>query len=451
MKPTDEAINQALQKALKRRFDSFEVQPSNRLSFGVLGAIKQPNYINFTRFSTILILVLVGSIGTLGVLEFWPDGGKADSTKTPSIVTKSGMGASSIFLITDNQTSGKQNKKSEEVPLPSNEKNHSYPIRLQAEVPEIEQAYKLPILSHIPAGKTHTEPRSYINQSTQNFDIYPPFISQNTTDPGFVTENKTIDSNELVQQVLVESLDQSVSTRFDRDVKKLQPHQLPTTRPISTPTLEIPPQMPPNEVPRTLSSDWRGVISFTPTNTYQRLTVLPQMHVQYQNFELTPLFSVQTAGFNLRGGVEQKGFQVLINYSRFTQKIAYEIALDEYTVQPQGTSTYTIARGGSSQTEEITFQLVGLSLQKKFFIPTRLLSDFYVFTGATLSHDLTTSHNLAWGTFGIGKSWPVAPSASLSLIPQLSLGLNAIKTNDDAFKNRFYQLGLAIELTFGKN
>ncbi len=231
----------------------------------------------------------------------------------------------------------------------------------------------------------------------------------------------------------------------------MHPHPFSTTRPISTPTLEIPAQSPANEVSRALSSRWRGVISFTPTNTYQRLTILPQMHVQYQNFELPSLFSVQTAGFNLRGGLEKKGFQVLVNYSRFTQKIAYEIALDEYTVQPQGINTYTIARGGSSQTEEVTFQLVGLSLQKKFFLPTRTRSGFYVYTGASLSYDLTTSQNLAWGTLGIGRSWPVSPAASLSLIPQLGFGLNTVQTNRDAFKNRFYQLGLGIELTFGQN
>ncbi len=209
--------------------------------------------------------------------------------------------------------------------------------------------------------------------------------------------------------------------------------------------------MPASKASRTSPSHWRGVILFAPTNTYQRLTVLPQLHVQYQNFELPSLFSVQTAGFNLRGGLEKKGFQVLLNYSRFTQKIAYEIALDEYTVQPQGTNTYTIARGGSSQIEEITFQLVGLSLQKKFSLPTRTRSGFYVYTGASLSHDLTTLHNLAWGTVGIGRSWPVSPTASLSLIPQVGFGLNSVKTNNDAFKNRFYQLGVALELTFGKN
>lgn len=443
MKPTDENINQALQKALKRRFDSFEVPPSSRLSSEILGTVKQANFSNFRRFSTILILIVLGSIGTLGVLEFWPEPG--NNASTPSILAKADKGTFSIAKNPEN------NAKAEltDFTVKSTDRAPHILTNSRSEVFGLKQSHTLPTLSNSAQTKPFDPSRTAIKQPTRNPGIYPHPTSQNSAELALNTVNERIVVAQSEDPISIEAGNQPASTRLDLNIKKLHSHQAPTFRTISTPIPTISTQSPSVDAPQSTPSHWRGVVSFTPTNTYQRLTVLPQLDVQYQNFKLPSLFSVQTAGFYLRGGIEKKGFQLMVNYSRFTQRISYEIALDAYRVQPQGSSTYTIVREGESQLEEITFQLVGLSLQKKFFIPAR--PSFYVYTGASLNHDLTTSHNLAWGTLGIGKSWPVSPATSLSLIPQLGFGLNSVKTNNDAFKNRFYQLGLGVELTFGKN
>jgi len=440
MKPTDELINQALKKALKRRFDSFEVQPSSRLSSEVLGAIKQSNPSNFKRFSTILVVLILGSVGTWGILQFWSESEGSNSPKIHSVLAGPGTGTFSPFL--------KKNKTKINYLQSSVEYGDKNPYnRRSLQTVELKAKRVQELTVQLPSGTKVilNQPRSVLSKSNADSDAYPHHIIQKATEATY----RTGAQQPLITQFNDQIPSESLPKRINFDIKRLQPHQLHKKWTISTPTFIVPVKNL-TSAPRIAPSQWRGVISFTPTNTYQRLTVLPQMHVQYQNFELPSLFSIQTAGYNLRVGIEKKGFQVLVNYSRFTQRIAYEIALDEYTVQAQGTTAYTIAREGKSQIEERTFQLVGLSIQKKFFIPTRALSGLYAYTGASVNHDLTTSHNLAWGTLGVGKSWPVAPAASLSLVPQLSFGLNTIKTNKDAFKNRFYQLGLAIELTLGK-
>lgn len=407
MKPTEEHIDQALRKALQQRFDLFEAQPSGRLSSEVLSAIRQSNTARYGRFAMLLALILLCGLGTLGVREgtFRPGGevtGKSATVKAQPGGTLSTM----------KQTGG------------------------LTKITRSELSEEATSLKHYSNAEQRVPPPGVVTKKRSIPDLYPHPAFQKPVpfSPVALPELDTkIQPDEPIADTQIQEATLSPPLG---DLQKLRPRSLLAgTRP-ATPIVGYIEQSTTARVPRALSSAWRGVVSFTPTNTYQRLTVLPQDHVRYQNFELPALFSVQTAGFDLRGGVEKKGFQVLVQYSRFTQKLAYEVALDQYLVQPNGNNTYTVAQGGMAQAEEITFQLVGLSLQKKFSLPAAL-PGFYVSTGATLSHDLTTSHNLAWGTLGIGKSWPVAPTASLSLIPQVGFGLNSVTNQQRCFQKPF--------------
>lgn len=422
MKPTEENVNQALRHALQQRFDLFEVQPPDRLSTEVLSTIKQSNTARYRRFAMLLALILLCGLGTLGVREgtFRPGGEPTDKSATVQAQPTRGT----LPTMTQTGSLTKRTKSKSSWVAPSLKR---YPNAQQ----------KVPLPGVVTRNRLTTDPYPHPTlQNPASFISIPLPESDTKIQPDAPLADAQVHASTLSHPL--------------GDSQKLRPRPLQVGSPPSMPIPGNPAQNATARVPRASSSAWRGVLSFTPTNTYQRLTVLPQDHVRYQNFELPSLFSVQTAGFDLRGGVEKKGFQVLVQYSRFTQKLAYEVALDQYLVQPNGSNSYTIAQKGMAQTEEITFQLVGLSFQKKFSL-SAILPGFYVSTGATLSHDVTTSHNLAWGTLGIGKSWPVAPAASLSLVPQLGFGLTSVKTNNDAFKNRFYQLGVTLELTFGKN
>ena len=422
MKPTEENIDQALRNALQQRFELFEVQPSGRLSSEVLSAIRRSNTIRYRRFALLLALILICGLGTLGIREVTSRSGDEPNDNSSTVKAQPTQGTLSTItpaISTTKTTRGESSRGS------TSPDQH----------PNVEQSVPLP---------------GVVTRKRSTTDLYPPPTFQNPAPfiPVTLSEPETnIQPDEAIADVQIQ--EPTLSNPLG-DLQKLRPRSLLAGSPPATPIVGYIVPSATARVPRAPSSPWRGVVSFTPTNTYQRLTVLPQDHVRYQNFELPSLFSVQTVGFDVRGGVEKKGFQVLVQYSRFTQKLAYEVALDQYLVEPNGSNSYTIAQEGMAQTEEITFQLVGLSLQKKFSLPAAL-PGFYVITGATLSHDLTTSHNLAWGTLGIGKNWPVAPAASFSVIPQVGFGLNSVKTNNDAFKNRFYQLGVALELTFGKN
>lgn len=423
MKPTEENINQALRNALQQRFDLFEAQPSGRLSSEVLSAIRQSNTARYRRFATLLALILICGPGTLGIREVrFRSGDELNGKSAATVKAQSTKGT----LSTMTQTGG------------------------LTKITRSESSGEAPSLKHYSNAEQRVPLLGVVTKKRLTTDLYPHPAFLNPVSFSPITSPKPETNIQPDRPVENAQIQEPTLSHPLGDLQKLRPRSLLAGTPPATPIPGHIAQGATARVPRAPLSPWRGVVSFTPTNTYQRLTVLPQDHVRYQNFELPSLFSVQTVGFDLRGGVEKKGFQVLVQYSRFTQQLAYEVALDQYLVEPNGSNSYTIAQEGMAQAEEITFQLVGLSLQKKFSLPAAL-PGFYVITGATLSHDLTTSHNLAWGTLGIGKSWPVAPAASLSLIPQVRFGLNSVKTNNDAFKNRFYQLGVAFELTFGKN
>ena len=406
MKSTDDALDNALRNALKQRLDDFEAMPSDQLSEKILGTLSPARENN--RLLVLLLLLL--SFGT----DVWlahrsvSSDMKFGSEKIAKVPSENVDNAPKVLSL---NSENRQIRQSIKESTNEGNTNNYYSARQLTKEKSINSKKKTGL------EKKYTE---YLPANP----VTRPEVPKPNIRSGLDIQRIAGSRNFLYSQ-------------------KLPKNYL--TIPVSengTATSMLPREGHPSRA--------RLIFSFTPINTFQHLTILPQPEVRYRNFELPSSFSSQTLGYNLQSGMEKNGFRVLLNYSRFRQLIRYEIATDEYLIKPHSTVTPTIVREGFSTTSQTDFQLLGLAVQKKFFLTNFFLHNLYLQTGASASRELKTSQNLAMGMIGIGKSWPIAPHASLSLAPNLHVGLNSMKTNDDTFKNRFYQLGLSLELSFGK-
>ena len=390
MKPTDKALDEALRRALQRKFDTFEAEPSRSLSGRVLDLLK--NLPHDTEYRIPVLILLLLSLGIGG----WVAGNLWASEK---VRTSSPAFAGAGHLTSD------------ATPEPRSPVHRSVAARsprqlstkLAGTPPSIAPAYR---------------PSDNERDVTAQFDLY-------TTQPSASAGPVRIQA----------------SRRAPRPY--LPP--VPPARPVIKSITPVAANHPPAARPFPL----RGVLSFSPTNTFQRLTVLPQADIRFQNFRLPSSLSSLTIGYLLRAGLESRGFQLLFHYSRFQQDISYEIGSNVYIIEPQPAHGPLITRKGIVQHERLTFQLVGVALHKKHALRSSLVRNAFVDTGASLNHDLTTSQNLAWGTVGVGKSWWVAPHAQLAVTPHVRFSFNNLKTNNDAFKSRYFQVGLNFELSLG--
>lgn len=411
MKPTEHPLDETLRNALKRRFDNFEVVPSDSLSEKTLMAKTQSSKSGYlVTLQIILLLSLV--TGSWVAIKFSTSEERSISAARQSVSVKRVTKAKKVIL-----------------PELSRKKIDRPTYESEQSRPNLEDA-------GLNSYKNLNEERS--ENSKNKDELAVDWVAVKPK------------SQETIRAKNVEIEGQnSLNLQVIPGIKVFRFQKL-NVKPVAIlPYKDNEPKV--NNERRTRSSESKVIFSFTPISTLQHLTILRQPQLRYRNFQLPSSFSSQTLGYSLQSGIERNGFQILLNYSRFQQLIRYEIATDEYLITPHSIDSYAIAQEGIPATSQTTFHLVGLAAQKKFSLPTFFLPNLYLLTGASISRELGTSQNLATGMIGIGKQWPIAPNTYLSVVTNLNAGLNTLKTNGNDFKNRFYQLGVSLELSFGRD
>lgn len=411
MKPTEHPLDEALRNALKGRFDDFEVVPSDSLSEKILMG-KTQSFKSVYLVALRIIFLLSLGLGSWVAFKF-----NSSQDRGISVVRQGTLAERVLKVQKRSLLESPQNK----IDRPINENKQS-----------LHNLENVVIYSYRKSNRERSADLRTKGESAIKIVTEKP-------------ENQASIRAEEVET----SGQNSLNLRTIPDSKVFQFQKLNVKLVSITPYKNDEPDA--NNKCKTRPFGSKVIFSFAPINTFQHLTILRQPQLQYRNFQLPSSFSSRTLGYSLQSGIERNGFQILLNYSRFQQLIRYEIATNEYIITPRSIASYAIEQEGIPTTSQTTFHLVGLAVQKKFLLLNLFLPNFYLQTGASIGRELSTSQNLATGIVGIGKQWPVAPNTYLSVATNLNAGLNTLKTNDNAFKNRFHQMGVSLELSFGKD
>ncbi|MEO6684566.1 MAG: hypothetical protein ABIN24_01320 [Dyadobacter sp.] len=193
------------------------------------------------------------------------------------------------------------------------------------------------------------------------------------------------------------------------------------------------------------------IFNMTSTNTFQELTIRAVPGVIYQNVSFPTKFSAKRPGFKLTGGLEKSGFQVLLNYSQFDQSFKYEIATDEFLVDEKSAAGDKIIRKGTKYDEKSTLKLIGIGLKKHAVITeNHVLRNYFGDVGMEYARELTTGSNMIWVNAGFGKEIGISKNTSLTIGPYLEYSFMKLVNPDSKFQVRPYQIGLAAGLRFGR-
>lgn len=188
---------------------------------------------------------------------------------------------------------------------------------------------------------------------------------------------------------------------------------------------------------------WNILFGVTPMNTFQLVHIKPNQPETYQNFSFAPVLSARKMAYKVHMGVEQSGWQLQATYNHFKQAFHYEIATDEYVINPTYSSQELIRKGVGME-ENQTFNMIGIGLSKSILLGGHHSHGFVARVGLEYSHDFHARQSMAWGMLMIGRDIHLNGKTSLTLGPQLTYGLTKLNAAYGRFDVQPYQVGISM-------
>lgn len=183
-------------------------------------------------------------------------------------------------------------------------------------------------------------------------------------------------------------------------------------------------------------------------HSYQILTVPSSAAQDFQNFNFPSLFTARSMGYKFSGGVERNGIQLQLHFSSFKQTYSYEVANDNYLVQPDDKGQYHTVRQGDRMEENRQFSMLGIGVSRQLRWGHSPVSRFFAAFGAEYSHDLNSSQSLGWINLGLGKQFAVSRHTAFSIGPYAEFSPVKVKGTANPFYYQPYRVGISAGLRF---
>ncbi|MCF0056280.1 hypothetical protein [Dyadobacter sp. CY356] len=440
MKTPDNNEDEALQKALRRKFDDFAPEPDPSWKKGIFDTLQTSNrtaYIRPLLIATALIAILFFTGIEYDFISI-------------KMITKSDISNKETNVRRD---SDREIKSKNEITAEKSETISD----LTSSLPEPGKLL-LSNNGNMSVKKVKEEKTHVVSK----VEIVQDHLESKRNEVKTLTEAAT---ERIINQLYIEkdSLPDMQLTKISPD-KELLKFDIPKIKPLEIrafiasnfkPALKInKKELARNEQEKPgmvkTKKELKFLFNVTSMNTFQELTVRATPGIVYQNIGFPTKFSAKRLGTKLSGGVEKNGFQLLLTYGQFDQSFQYEIATDEFLVNDKNQMGDKIIRKGIKHDEKSTMKLIGIGLKKHSLITkNHVFRNYYGDVGMEYSRELTTRSNVLWGNAGIGKEIRISKNTSLTIGPYLEYSFIKLINPDSKFQVRPYQIGIAAGLRFG--
>lgn len=434
MKSPEEKIDEALREALKRKFDNFERVPDPSLSDKVWRALNvsdNPGIIQKTIILGLLFLIIV--TGALLFTTVSDDETESFVKESKSFVSQPKVhddGAEPADAVLPKAMVAAANLKSTKTHLTENHLAGNTKASFGKQL-KMSAANTLIVKKSTTVKKFRTIKKSTGNTFTQIAEI------ANTGNEIFGTT-----ANDLV------ALPADSSTEMDVNELENRPLRFPRFAWKTDSIISLSESK--ERIEQENKNDWAFIVSGAPLRTFQTLTIGQTNGIIYQNFSFPTRISAETLGYKFTAGVEKNGFQLLLNYGRFRQSFKYEIAREEYLLQPDKSGEYKVVRKGTPVEENSVSNLLGLSIKKHIVRKTTFLRNYFGDVGMELNRDLTSRTNMVWINAGFGRELFVDRNTRITVGPYVEYSLMKLHNDKNQFRVQPYQIGLSVGLKYLK-
>ncbi|MFN3851555.1 MAG: hypothetical protein ACK4NY_19105 [Spirosomataceae bacterium] len=192
-----------------------------------------------------------------------------------------------------------------------------------------------------------------------------------------------------------------------------------------------------------------------PIQTYQVFTILPQTSTTYiqQVGQLSTLDN-QRLGVQARLGVmknltRKSSVGISLAYTGMQQWANYSVSNGIYDVTVGANDEITVTPVTESVAEESFLHALGLKFEQSYMVAKRR-SKIYLIGGGEAVRKLNKNQFGYYLNASIGVSYPIAKNNSLWIEPTIRYGLTSTFDNNNYLKIRPYNIGLNFRVNIGK-
>lgn len=454
MKSTKDPLDEALQKALKRKFDNFEKEPNPPLKERVFYSLKiqqGPGILQqFIILSLLFGIIITATLLVLSNLKQDLNGSLVQNVKHENIHTK--LKSTRKSHVTSHQESLLQNN------------DYSIKIKL-GETVEASAIKSLPDkqmrLEHVKDSAIFQKDQKFRRLDKRwNTEVFAGQVESNSAN-GIRSFSQQKEQENIAGFNHENSLALKINPAFDAQLGKRFQSQdltyLKNKQAIFSEHNPLVPNWPTALLQETEKSGsilkrnkWAFLVSGSSMNTFQMLTINPDPRGIYQNFDFPEKISLQNIGYKYNIGIERNGLQFLLNYGRFSQSLRYEIATDEFLVEDLNAKDYKVIRKGKAVHDLTTFRFLGLGFKKHSVLKSGPFKKYYADLGMEVSRELQLGQNTMWGNVGIGKEIYFNKYVGLNIGPYLEYSFTRLRNQENSIKTQPYQLGVSVTLQYWK-
>lgn len=435
MKTSEDKLNEALRAALKRKFDSFEDVPDPSAFQKIRANLKPGRQWKYLFFTLLFV-----SVAIIGIIT---DQHYAKKHIAKKAITKEAVKrAEAKINVAEMNLGGKPTP----VMLALNPKNPA------------DEGVRPAAMSRVNKKASNLKLHLVTNNMKSSFSAAPSaepesvFVNPQLSETTFTNPEKEANSvlSDNRDDLLLQSSAEPIGSKnFDFAISEID-NQPVTFTSIHKDVLNI--HIPESEI-KPVVKHGRGNINWLVNaavlQSYQILTV-PSGAQSFQNFEFPSTFSLRSMGYKLSVGVEKKGFQFMLHFSRFQQSYSYEIAGNDYIVQTFDKDHFKVIRQGTRVSQDNKFRLIGVGMNKQVNWGNAAVGKYYASAGLEYSYGLIRKQSIGWVNAGIGKQFPISRKSSLHIGPYAEFSPVKFSGSGDPFYYQPYRVGISAGLRLNR-
>lgn len=278
---------------------------------------------------------------------------------------------------------------------------------------------------------------SVVNQDNQSRGRKPTTRSEEQVNSVASTPIRALSESSVSDSVLGEDARATVQPMA------IRPFRAPVYT-ITRPMVQLPQQSTEATAEsRPVPLQWLASVS--PLSTFQLMTIVNRPEIYVQQVNTPAAFSAPTWGYQVSGGVVWRQLAVQLMAGQLSSWAYYDVATNEYRIEPTGLNEYQVIRLGRSVVENRSLTMLGASLAKEYRLgkrPGRYAARF----GGQGTYLPATGQTLLWGQAALTMGIPLTNAYSVQLGPTVQYGFSRLFSGDRQLAIHPFLVGMSLTI-----
>lgn len=188
----------------------------------------------------------------------------------------------------------------------------------------------------------------------------------------------------------------------------------------------------------------RWFVRVAPLSTSQRMTVVAKPGTRVAHVDVPSAWSGETWGYQLSGGITWRQWDVYVSYGQVRRWAYYQLATNDYEVEPVGINEYQVTRRARTVAENVSLPMLGAGLSRQYTLGRQ--KRYYGRIGGQVTYAPNSRQTLAWTQASLGLNLSLGQTYQLQVGPVVDYGLSRLWSTERQLRIHPYLAGFSITL-----